>query len=61
MSAALVGDYEPSAMQWVRDHVDEIMQTGTTDGVTISGRPTVLMTYVGAKTRKLRKTPVMRV
>lgn len=37
------------------------MRTGTTDGVTISDRPTVLMTYRGAKTGKVRKTPVMRV
>ncbi|WP_274385138.1 nitroreductase/quinone reductase family protein [Streptosporangium soli] len=33
-------------------------RTGTTDGVTISGLPTVLMTDRGAKTGK---TPVMRV
>ena len=37
------------------------MRTGTTDGVTISDLPTVLMTYRGAKTGKVRKTPVMRV
>jgi F420H(2)-dependent quinone reductase len=54
-------DYEPSALGWVREHVEQIMSTGTTDGVTISGRPTVLMTYRGAKTGKVRKTPVMRV
>jgi deazaflavin-dependent oxidoreductase (nitroreductase family) len=57
----LTGEYEPSALGWVRDHVEEIMRTGTTDGVTIGGRPTVLMTYRGAKTGKVRKTPVMRV
>lgn len=55
------GDYEPSASAWVRDHVEQILRTGTTDGVTINGRPTVLMTYWGAKTGKVRKTPVMRV
>ncbi|PZS33713.1 MAG: nitroreductase family deazaflavin-dependent oxidoreductase, partial [Pseudonocardiales bacterium] len=58
---ALTGDYEPSGSGWVREHVEQIVRTGTTDGVTISGRPTVLMTYRGAKTGKLRKTPVMRV
>ena len=58
---ALTGDYEPSASAWVRGHVQHILRTGTTDGVTIRGLPTVLMTYRGAKTGKIRKTPVMRV
>ncbi len=58
---ALTGDYEPSALGWVREHVEQIVRTGTTDGVTISDLPTVLMTYRGAKTGKVRKTPVMRV
>ena len=57
----MTGDYEPSASAWVRDHVERIARTGTTDGVTINGLPTVLMTYRGAKTAKVRKTPVMRV
>ena len=58
---ALAGDYEPSALDWVREHVEQVLRTGTTDGVTINGLPTVLMTYRGAKTGKVRKTPVMRV
>ena len=58
---ALTGDYEPSASGWVREHVEQIMRTGTTDGVTFKGLPTVLMTYRGARTGKVRKTPVMRV
>ncbi|MFG2003691.1 nitroreductase/quinone reductase family protein [Spirillospora sp. NPDC048911] len=57
----LTGEYEPSALDWVREHVEQIMRTGTTDGVTMSDRPTVLMTYRGAKTGKIRKTPLMRV
>ncbi|MGW5687796.1 nitroreductase/quinone reductase family protein [Nonomuraea sp. NPDC003754] len=60
-SMALTGDYEPSSSAWVREHVEQIMRTGTTDGVTIRGLPTVLMTYRGAKTGKVRKTPLMRV
>src|SRR6476469_903179 len=54
-------DYEPSALGWVREHVDQIMRTGTTDGVTRKDRPMVLLTYRGARTGKVRKTPVMRV
>jgi deazaflavin-dependent oxidoreductase (nitroreductase family) len=57
----MTGDYEPSASAWVREPVEQIARTGTTDGVTINGLPTVLMTYRGAKTAKVRKTPVMRV
>ncbi|MEV0269411.1 nitroreductase family deazaflavin-dependent oxidoreductase [Hamadaea sp. NPDC050747] len=57
----LTGEYAPSASGWVRDHVEQVMRTGTTEGVTIRGLPTVLMTYRGAKTGKVRKTPVMRV
>ncbi|GGT00589.1 nitroreductase/quinone reductase family protein [Nonomuraea spiralis] len=59
--AALTGEYEPSASAWVREHVEQIMSTGTTDGVTIHDLPVVLMTYRGAKTGKVRRTPVMRV
>src|SRR5512144_181951 len=57
----LTGEYEPSSSDWVRDQVEQILRTGTTDGVTISDRAVVLMTYRGAKTGKVRKTPVMRV
>lgn len=57
----MTGDYEPSALEWVREQVGQIVRTGTTDGVTMKGFPTVLMTYRGAKTGKVRKTPVMRV
>ncbi|MFI1386083.1 nitroreductase/quinone reductase family protein [Embleya sp. NPDC020886] len=60
-SVASAGDYEPSGSAWVREHVEQIVRTGTTDGVTIKGLPTVLLTYRGAKTGKVRKTPVMRV
>lgn len=57
----MVGQYEPSALDWVREHVEQIMRTGTTNAVTMGGRPVVLITYRGAKTGKVRKTPVMRV
>jgi deazaflavin-dependent oxidoreductase (nitroreductase family) len=60
-TARSTGDYGLSAVGWVREHVEQVMRTGTTDGVTMKGRPIVLMTYRGAKTGKVRKTPVMRV
>jgi deazaflavin-dependent oxidoreductase (nitroreductase family) len=58
---AFTEEYEPSGSAFVRDHVERIMRTGTTEGVTIAGRPVVLLTYRGVKTGKVRKTPVMRV
>lgn len=54
-------EYEPSATPWVRDQVEKIVRTGTTDGVTVKNRPIVLLTYRGARSGKIRKTPVMRV
>lgn len=58
---ALSGDYEPSATGWVREQVETIVRTGTTDGVTVRDLPIVMITYRGAKSGKVRKTPVMRV
>jgi deazaflavin-dependent oxidoreductase (nitroreductase family) len=58
---ALTGEYEPSPSGWVRKQVEQILRTGSTDGVTIRGMPIVLMTYRGSRTGKIRKTPVMRV
>lgn len=57
----LIGEYEASPSDWVRTQVEQILNAGTTEGVTIKGLPIVLMTYRGPKTGKIRKTPVMRV
>lgn len=57
----LSGDYEPSPWAWVRDHADTIMESGSTDGVDMKGKPIILLTTIGAKTGKIRKTPLMRV
>lgn len=37
------------------------MQSGGTEGTEMQGKPVILLTTVGAKTGKLRKTPLMRV
>ena len=37
------------------------MESDGTDGTELKGRPVILLTTVGAKTGKLRKTPLMRV
>lgn len=61
IGVTIEGEYEPSPTPWVRAHVETITQTGTTEGVTIAGRPVVLLTMRGATTGKVRRVPVMRV
>jgi F420H(2)-dependent quinone reductase len=57
------GDYEPSTQAWVRDQVEEYESSGGTQGTTLrdTGLPVVIITNRGARSGKLRKTPVMRV
>jgi F420H(2)-dependent quinone reductase len=57
----LDGEYEPSTQQWVRDNVEQIERSGGTEGMEMRGMRVILMTNKGAKTGKLRKTPLMRV
>ncbi len=60
---ALTGEYEPSPQQWVRDQVAEYESSGGTRANTLrdTGLPVVIVTSVGARSGKLRKTPLMRV
>ena len=57
------GEYEASPRQWVRDQVEKYESSGGTAGVTLTdtGLPVVIITNVGAKSGKVRKTPLMRV
>ena len=57
----LSGDYEPSPWAWVREHADKIMESGSTEGTDMKGKPLILLTTIGAKSGKIRKTPLMRV
>jgi deazaflavin-dependent oxidoreductase (nitroreductase family) len=58
---AIDGEYEPSPAQWVRDQVEEYEGSGGTRGTTLRGLPVVILTNKGAKSGKIRKTPLMRV
>ncbi|MBA2639238.1 MAG: nitroreductase family deazaflavin-dependent oxidoreductase [Nocardioidaceae bacterium] len=58
---ALRGEYEPSPEKWVRDQVETFERTDGSKANTLRGRPIVVLTSRGAKTGKLRKTPLMRV
>lgn len=57
----LTGERVISPEGWVRDQTEKILETGTTDGVTVYDRPIVLVTIRGARSGKLRYTPLMRV
>ncbi len=57
----LDGEYEPSPETWVREQVELIESSGGTQGTTLRGMPVVVVTNRGAKSGKLRKTPVMKV
>lgn len=57
----LQGEVELSRAGWVRKHTEKILDSGTTEGVEIMGRPVILLTTRGGKSGKLRKVPLMRV
>lgn len=57
----LTGEYEPSPSAWSRKQADLYESTNGEEGAELRGRPVIVLTSVGAKTGKLRKTPLMRV
>ena len=57
----LTGEYAPSPAEWSRDQADLYERSGGTEGNELRGHPVIVLTSVGAKTGKLRKTPLMRV
>ena len=57
----LTGEYEPSSASWSRDHVEKYESSGGTAGAEMDGHRVIILTSVGAKSGKLRKSPLMRV
>jgi deazaflavin-dependent oxidoreductase (nitroreductase family) len=57
----LEGEYAPSPWDWSREQADKYAESGGADAADMKGMPIILLTTVGAKTGKLRKTPLMRV
>jgi deazaflavin-dependent oxidoreductase (nitroreductase family) len=59
----LEGEYEASPTQWVREQVELYERSGGTEGTTLmdAGMPVVLLTTRGARSGKIRRTPLMRV
>jgi F420H(2)-dependent quinone reductase len=57
----LNGEYEPSPSDWAREQVEQYESSGGTEGTTMRGMPVIILTTLGAKSGKLRKSPLMRV
>lgn len=69
----LNGEYEPSTAQFVRDQVELYESSGGAEGTTLSvlvaseedervrDVPVVILTTLGAKSGKIRKSPLIRV
>jgi deazaflavin-dependent oxidoreductase (nitroreductase family) len=57
----LTGEYEPSAWDFARDQVELYESSGGTEGTTLKDLPVVVLTTLGAKSGKIRKSPLMRV
>jgi deazaflavin-dependent oxidoreductase (nitroreductase family) len=57
----LTGEYAPGTSDWARRQAETIETTNGAKGTELRGRRVVVLTSVGAKTGKLRKTALMRV
>jgi F420H(2)-dependent quinone reductase len=57
----LQGEYQPSPSDFVRDQVETYERSGGAEGSTMGGKPVIILTTKGAKSGKIRKTPLMRV
>jgi deazaflavin-dependent oxidoreductase (nitroreductase family) len=57
----LTGDYQPSTAGWARKQAERYEATNGTEASDLRGRPVIVLTSIGAKTGKLRKTALMRV
>jgi deazaflavin-dependent oxidoreductase (nitroreductase family) len=57
----LSGEYQPSTDKRVSDQVALYESSGGTEGTTLRGVPVVVLTSLGARSAKIRKTPLMRV
>ena len=57
----LTGEYEPSTAGWARKQAERYEASNGKQAGDIRGRPIIVLTSVGAKSGKLRKTALMRV
>ena len=57
----LTGEYAPGSSDWARKQAERYEASNGAEGAELRGRPVIVLTSVGAKTGKLRKTALMRV
>lgn len=57
----LNGEYEPSPSDRVREQVALYEATDGKEGGRLEGRPVIILTTRGARTGKVRKTPLIRI
>ncbi|HEY1222325.1 MAG TPA: nitroreductase/quinone reductase family protein, partial [Acidimicrobiales bacterium] len=59
----VIGEYEPSPAQWVREQVSAYEESNGTRANTLrdTGLPIIVVTTRGNRSGKIRKTPLMRV
>ena len=57
----LTGEYEPSTSAWAREQAERFEASGGTEANTLRGVPIIVLTSVGARSGRLRKTALMRV
>jgi F420H(2)-dependent quinone reductase len=57
----LSGEYAPSTSDWARKQAEQYEASGGTIDGELRGLPVIVLTSVGARTGKLRKTALMRV
>ena len=57
----LSGEYEPSRNDRDRKQVELYEATNGIEGGTLNGKPVIILTFKGAKSGKIRKTPLMRI
>ena len=57
----LQGEYEPGTADWARKQAERFEASDGQKGNLLRGRPVIVLTSVGRRTGKLRKTALMRV
>ncbi|MCU1569323.1 MAG: hypothetical protein JWR33_64 [Naasia sp.] len=57
----LDAEYAPSTSDWAREQAELFERTGGAEGGLLAGRPIIVLSTIGARSGKLRKTPLMRV
>ncbi|MES2171443.1 MAG: nitroreductase family deazaflavin-dependent oxidoreductase [Actinomycetota bacterium] len=57
----LTAEYERGTADWANQQIDLYESTDGREGNDLRGRPVIILYSIGAKSGKLRKTPLMRV